>query len=578
MDIPVRKKDLVFLAAALILTVIFTSPWLFRAFVGIEHDTYFHLSRIDALSEALFHGDFIPRIYPYENNGFGYASPMFYSDFFLVIPAVFYHFGMPLSSSYVLMMFLTVFAGTFTMMHACEKICGDSLTSILCGSAYCFANYHITDIYVRSAVGEAMALVFLPVQLEGLYLLFECRDQSGWKPLFIGMTGLLLTHNLTFLLACILTGAFFLIYFSKLPKEIFFAFLRAGMLSFLCTVFFSLPMAEQLLSQKFYLHWYAGGSDLAGYALPLWKYFVNTTVFGYGSNDLDRNLQMTVNVGIFLSLMPLLWIFVKEKKHALFVNLCLIFGYICMILPWDAFPWDHMAALRILQFPWRLFTLALPLLAIVSAAGLSSLLKQRKPVLLVLLLLVCGEGIFHVLPAFERTYGITSKMNYSFLINGGLPNPYYSATYVRIQLAGGEYLPQSSPDFRELEPMIWTSDGSPAGIGYDKNRTRISFTASSLPEDGILELPLTYYLGYTVRGKNGEAAELFPSRDALIRVHLTAPGTYAVRYSGTPLQHVTAVISLLAWVITALLFIKGEDVFSAFSGKTSKNDASNSFQ
>ena len=129
--------------------------------------------------------------------------------------------GMPLSSSYVLMMFLTVFAGTFAMMHACEKICGDIPASILAGAAYCFANYHITDIYVRSAVGEAMALVFLPVQLEGLYLLFECRDQSGWKPLFIGMTGLLLTHNLTFLLACILTGAFFLIYFSKLPKEIF---------------------------------------------------------------------------------------------------------------------------------------------------------------------------------------------------------------------------------------------------------------------------------------------------------------------------------------------------------------------
>ena len=563
MVIPVkRKKTIVFLIASLILTVLFLSPWLFRDFVGIEHDTYFHLSRIEAFAEAFFHGDLIPRIYPYENFGYGYASPLFYSDFFLLIPSTLYHFGLPLSSSYVLMMFLTVFAGNYAMMHACEKMTEDLPVSILCAFAYCFANYHVTDVFVRSAVGESMALVFLPVLLEGLYVLFERGETSGWKAMFIGLTGLLLCHNLSFLLGAVLTALYFLLYLRRLTRKTIIAFFAAGILAFLCTVFFSLPMIEQLGSQKFYLNWYTQGNDLASYAVPLWKYFVNSTVFGYGSSDLPRDMQMTVNVGIFLSLAPLTVFFTNPKKHSFFTILSLIVGYLCFILPWDIFPWEKMSVFSILQFPWRLFAMAMPLLTIAAASGLSALFKGKPVPIILILLLVCGEGMYHVLPAFERTFGIDSHTTYSFLINGGLTDPCYSASYVRIQLAGGEYLPQNSPDFRDLDPVIRTGEGIPAGIGYDKNRTSLTFHVSEVPEDGELLMPLTWYLGYSVSGKNGAMAELSPSDEALVSLRIKEPGTYTVRYSGTMLQHSTAVISLFAWILVIFLFFRREEITS----------------
>ncbi|MBQ5756659.1 MAG: hypothetical protein IIV88_05315, partial [Erysipelotrichaceae bacterium] len=62
------------------MTVAFCIPFLLRSDLGLEHDTFFHLSRIEGLAQALAHHDFFPALYPMKNNGYGYASPLFYCD------------------------------------------------------------------------------------------------------------------------------------------------------------------------------------------------------------------------------------------------------------------------------------------------------------------------------------------------------------------------------------------------------------------------------------------------------------------------------------------------------------------
>ena len=59
--------------------------------LGLEHDTMFHLSRIEGYAKAISNFDFIPNIYPLKNDGFGYGSPMFYSDILLLFPAILYN-------------------------------------------------------------------------------------------------------------------------------------------------------------------------------------------------------------------------------------------------------------------------------------------------------------------------------------------------------------------------------------------------------------------------------------------------------------------------------------------------------
>ena len=57
------------LLVSLILTLILMFPYIVRGFTPVEHDTFFHLSRIENLSIAIREGHFFPAIYPYENNG-----------------------------------------------------------------------------------------------------------------------------------------------------------------------------------------------------------------------------------------------------------------------------------------------------------------------------------------------------------------------------------------------------------------------------------------------------------------------------------------------------------------------------
>lgn len=65
-----KWKDIVF---ACLITCLFLLPYITKDFLGIEHDTFFHVSRIEQLSKAIQHGQFFPAVYPYENHHYGYA-------------------------------------------------------------------------------------------------------------------------------------------------------------------------------------------------------------------------------------------------------------------------------------------------------------------------------------------------------------------------------------------------------------------------------------------------------------------------------------------------------------------------
>ena len=71
------RKLLLDIAIILAFTMLLMFPYLTKSFLAIEHDTFFHVSRIEQYAKALQHGQVLPAIYPYENGGFGYGSPLF---------------------------------------------------------------------------------------------------------------------------------------------------------------------------------------------------------------------------------------------------------------------------------------------------------------------------------------------------------------------------------------------------------------------------------------------------------------------------------------------------------------------
>lgn len=541
------RKLLIDLSIILALTVLLMSPYLAKSFLAIEHDTFFHVSRIEQYARALQHGQILPAIYPYENGEFGYGSPLFYSDIFLLLPAILHNLGLVLVDSYKLTVFLASLCSGISMYMLASKFTSKSSIRLLAVAAYLFSNYHITDIYVRGALGEVFALVGIPLILSGLYEIFETNQKYSFSYL-IGLVITVLSHNLSFLLCFILVIIICIIYLPKCSFDRYKLLVSESMLACLLTAFYTFPMIEQLKSQQFYLNYYASSSALENHAMAFWQFFTNQTVFGLSGNQYKANNAMVVNIGLFLSIAPISYLFLAKKEKQPFITSMLVLGWICMLLPAQIFPWKYMSMLRILQFPWRLNMLALPLLCVPAVIGIENLTHKLKYLPICLILLLSLEGIYHLYPATKRTFVMPHNTTWQEVTDGKIIDPYYSAQYMRVELAGGDYLPYNSPDFRSYTKTIQTTSAETVTTGEWIDYGSYHFTITN-PQTVIL--PITYYKGYIVRNiDTTEILETSLSHNGLVSVTIPSAGTYVCEYQSTNIRIVSIWISILTCMIS----------------------------
>ncbi|MBF1088934.1 MAG: hypothetical protein HXL46_02580 [Solobacterium sp.] len=541
------RKLLIDITIVLALTVLLMFPYLTKSFLAIEHDTFFHVSRIEQYARALQHGQILPAIYPYENGGFGYGSPLFYSDIFLLLPAILHNLGLVLVDSYKLTVFLASFFSGITMYMLASKFTSKSSIRLLAVAAYLFSNYHITDIYVRGALGEVFALVGIPLILSGLYEIFETNQKYSFSYL-IGLVITVLSHNLSFLLCFTLVIIICIIYLPKCSFDRYKLLVSESMLACLLTAFYTFPMIEQLKSQQFYLNYYASSSALENHAMAFWQFFANQTVFGLSGNQYKASNAMVVNIGLFLSIAPISYLFLAKKEKQPFITSMLVLGWICMLLPAQIFPWKYMSFVRVLQFPWRLNMLALPLLCVPAVIGIENLTHKLKYVPICLILLLSLEGIYHLYPATKRTFIMPHNTTWQEVTSGKLIDPYYSAQYMRVELAGGDYLPYHSPDFRSYTKTIQTTSGETITTGEWIDDGRYRFTITN-PQ--TIVLPITYYKGYIIHNiDTAEVLETTLSKNGLVSVTIPSAGTYVCEYQSTNIRIVSIWISILTCMIS----------------------------
>lgn len=548
----IRKHPVIFkLLLALVLATAFNIPYLTKDFLGIEHDTFFHLSRITGLADSIKEGNLFPCIYPNKNNGFGYASPLFYCDFFMIIPALFYLMGLSLANSYKLIIFIFTFFSAFTMADLLYRTTKNNKVVLIGTFSYIFSNYHITDVYIRGALGEVAAMIFLPLLLSAIYEILYHFQTSKWYLLTIAFSGLILSHNLSFLLGFILFICFCLIRIRVINKSILCSLFKGCITAFLLTIWFTLPMLEQASYQELYLHYYGSCSSLESYTMPFWKYFANKTIFGYGENSQPAERAMLVNVGYFLTLVPVLYL-CKQKKNKFILHSCIL-GYIFLLLPSHLIPWKYLFFVRIIQFPWRLELLAMVLLSIPASSAILCLAKKKRMMITLLcIFFFIIEGIYHLYPVYSRTFGITSQNTYQDITQGKLCNPYYSATYMRVELAGGDYLPLDSIDFRNYSPTIKTASLEETNISYQKEGTTLTFTVDDSFLNKELVLPVTIYKGYHIYfGDTEVPVQRFKG---LIAFTPQESGIYILKYEPTLLRKVCCMLSLMT--VIYLIFLK----------------------
>lgn len=533
------------------IALVLSAPYLMRDLVPVAHDTIFHMSRIEQLSISISEGNWFPAIYPYENIGYGYASPLFYSDVLLIPAALLHLAGVPLNICFKFLTIMATLVSCITMYHCAYHISQKRSITVFATMGYMFANYHISDLYVRNALGEIFALMFLPLILEGMYRILW-NDEKKWGCLALGLSGLAISHDLTFVLGVVFCIVLFLIKIKSLTKEKFFTLCKGILAAFLLTSFFTLPMLEQLRSQQFNL---SNATNLGVNSMAFWQYFANRTIFGFSSNELGPNEAMTVNVGWFLTFAPLLYIFFdhKKKEHP-FVTVCVIIGYIMMLLPAKIVPWNSLTFLDVIQFPWRLNTISIVCLALPAAYGVLSICRKRIWIIGLQVCLVL-EALIHVRPELLLKIGFTSSTTWQDVKEGAVLDPWYGSPYFFVELAGADYLPASSPNFHTYPQDIKDENGTSLTISYTQKSTTLTFDSNNTTAQAYI-LPLSYYKGYqvyqVVDGKEIKV-DTYESSNGLVECKNAGSGEYICRYEDTPLRKACMGISLVT--LLGLAFI-----------------------
>ena len=495
------------------------------------HDIGFHLSRIQSIADCFSNHTFPALIYPNYFDGYGYANGIFYPDLFLYIPGLMVFLGLDCKLAYHIFVFIINIATLLSMYFCINRICSNKSVSAIISSIYLLSSYRLTDLYIRSALGETLCFVFMPFVVLGLYEILYKDYKKGYY-LTIGLTGIMFSHVITIVFCVILVFLAYLIRLISLRKEIK---QRTIYLSLYCliavgiTSCFTLPLIEMMLSDTF-------------------MYKVNPATGGF-----DRTIPFLLSIieiptyqdeffpqGIGLVFIFLLGFFfyIKNKKtyKNIFVSDFLILGFIFLIISTNLFPWRLLSGFaQTIQFPWRFLVCSTACLLFAFAPVLEELFvspKKEKVLSLVLSGFIC----FTVLCVTANIFIIHDFKLYEDDIH-------YS-------LGGIEYLPaDTDPEMIKNRGEICSSNNN-ISISFTRQGTtfEIEFDNNTY-DDTYIEIPLIYYKGYKAK-ENKKELEVLKGENGIVRViPNNSSGSIKLYYGFTSIRIAGIVLSVLSVIL-----------------------------
>ena len=539
-----KKNTLIFI---IVLTLLSSLPILIRSGVRNGHDLYFHISRISAVADNIKELDFFKGVYSGYVNDYGYANGLFYPDIFLYLPATLTALGMNVITSYKIFLIIINFFSILSIYITIKGISKNNYASILGTIVYSFASYRLVYMYQRSALGETLSFIFVPLIIYGIYEIVF-RDKHKFYILVIGMTGIILSHLISTYIIGIFLFIFCMINIKKIIRERRYLYLIiAAIITLLLTSFFLLPMLEQMMSQKFYFSESSITGDYILYkrTVPLYLMFLEIP-----------SLRTVVNTKYWIpsgiGVIYLYFIYKKiryKQKEDKFIDELYIISVVSLFLITFTPIWKInivQKTLSMIQFPWRFYIIPTVLLAIAGSI-LVSKFKESKKVLK-----------YTFLISFISLGAMTA---FSYMSNRIYSIGEYSA-------ALHEYM---SVDVDKIYPYtrgnIITSNNN-VNIDFEKKGTSMNINFNQNSKDTYLELPLIYYKGYEAK-MNKTKLEIFKTENGFLGVKINdlKEGNIKIRYRGTNLFKISQIISLISIILFVIYIIK--------EAKLSKNIDSN---
>jgi len=551
--ISVVKKVLILLLFCIPASFLLLTPGFY------EPQDLHHMADIYQMVRAFASGQLPPRLGPDFMFGYGYPLFNFYYPLPFYLGAMFFALVGSLTVSFK-MIFITVIVVSVFGMYLFLKEFLDEWGAYAGSILFLYTPYRAVQIYVRGAMGEALALSLLPVFAWSVVRLLKKPNLKT-----VAVTGLLgavfiLCHNYFWALSAIwLIGLVFVVRYKEKVKTTL-KLLLAGIISLGISIYWWLPalVEQKLVSATTPFPLIDHFPFIKQLIIPFW---------GYGASLWGPDDGMSFQIGVVNLLVAaaltllVVFGFRKFKNHKLFgLSVWVLTGIAVNVFLMNvrSYPvWKLLPFHDFVQFPWRLLSFTAFFTATAGGILVSAAAGRKKYIAGVV---IAAASILLTLNYFrpsQQFYKTDNDYLTRFFANRsiegkreGLSKEYllYSEDYLQLptwvskrpeDIPGAKIssLDAEVTEIHEISPVSWE-----ASIRTDKAST-VTFHEM-------------YFPGWTaeVDAKRVPAAPSGPNGEITISLE---EGSHKVRFfwQETPLRKSADMVSLGALAIAIVIFI-----------------------
>jgi len=408
-----------------------------------------------------------------------------------------------------------VFSGFF--MYLLARRFWGKLGGVVAAIFYIYSPYFALDLYVRGALAEAWALMFIPVCIFGFLRLGETGRKNYFLTAVLAYGGLILSHNITTMLFSmflflVVGGYFIYLVLRKKGFGFFWLVIWAIIVSFGVTCFFWLPaIAESGLTHvktmiegpgDYHLHFIAFRQI---WDSP-WDFGGSAGIYSGLSYMIGKLHLLLTALSVFLAVY--LW---KKKKNLSWGILFVVFWFLAVIFMTNARStviWEMLPNLRYIQFPWRFLGFGV-FLASFLAGAVFVLFKKRE-----ILGLVLAAGLVTGVILANKDYFRPKKyldVTSSYYITG--KNLYQWASSM-----SEEYLPvwRAKKIFAKPEEKVEIVKGEGV-VKMEREKSNLYVFRVDLDRRGLVRLNVNYFPGWKAV-VDGQTVNIKYKDDGLIKI------------------------------------------------------------
>lgn len=524
-------------------------------FYGASDDL--HIAWLHQMDKVIRESQFPPRFIPDLSFGFGYPLFNFVFPLPFYFAEIFHLLGSSLVDSIKIVFLLSIPVSGYFMYKLTREYATSAL-AIAAGVLYMYTPYRATDIYIRGAIGEIVAFVFLPLIILAIKKLTEEVVRKKWIGILaLSTAALVLSHNIMSYMFFPFAVCFAILSLLVVPRKFFWkraiSILVGLGLGILASSYFWLPAIVESGLLK-----YDTVFNFVDH-FPTLRQLV-TPYFGYGASVPGPYDGMSFFVGSFNILLSVFTFFgilifrkrmSSSKRTILVWGLLVLFASILMMNHRSVPLWENIPLIPYFQFPWRflsLVTFVTPLFIVIISDFKG---KNVVAFAIIFLVIVLNAGYF-------RPQDFLGRKDEYFL-NRYVPDPTATDAYKQ---TGEEYLrlPKISEGRPDKEYPLVETQGAAIENLERRGSLGARFEVTTSENLGI-NYNKYYFPGWKVLIDGKEVAVEAAKPFGQVRFNIP-PGRHKIEvmFKESNMRMVLNLVSLLSILVAATIILMPDKI------------------